>query len=108
MDTYGFRSAAAFLRARDLPYHVFATVAADPAWKVAKRALLHIECPLDIRDAFRNDKVWYKRYTAIWASKAPAGYSRWADLDPDKRVRLCYLTSLHHMTVQLLQKLEVI
>ena len=104
---YGYRSAAAFLRASPSK-EVIEAVAADECWAIAKRALLHKDCPLDLREKFRNSSLWYKRFVAIFATKAPPGFILYALKDSDKRVRRAYLEPLHRHTVKFLTKLEVL
>lgn len=86
---YGYRSAAEFLRARNVSAWTFRQMAKDD-WPIAKRALKHPECPMDVRDRFRNSKHWYKRISAIGAQVAPVGYIEYAKNDPDVRVRTFY------------------
>ena len=62
---YGFRSASAFLKGRGIPGTTFDEVMRDPNWQVRKRALLHIECPLRIRDKVRTTGIWYERIVAV-------------------------------------------
>lgn len=105
---YGYKNASAFLRATNVSKETFEAVASDGQWKIAKRALLHQECPLDLRERFRQHPVWWKRFVAIFASKAPKGYKLHALKDPDRRVRKAYLRPLREQTTAFLQKLEVL
>src|SRR5271165_4523335 len=89
MSKYGYRSAAAFIRDRNVSRQTFDQVAAD-SWVIAKRVLKHPDCPIDIRDRFRQSTVWYERVTAIFAGGTPGSYKRHAQHDVDKRVRAFY------------------
>jgi hypothetical protein len=108
MKKYGFRSAAAFLRATNVDPTIFRQVADDSEWSIAKRALLHVECSLAIRDEFRQSPVWYKRFVAIYASKAPKGYVKYALTDADKRVVRPAFMGFMKTHEELLTKLEIL
>lgn len=107
MSSHGYRSAAAFLRDKNIPRSTFDSIIKDKYWCVVKRALLHKECPMDIREQFRNDPTWYKRFVAIYASAAPVGYVKHALKDPSPRVRNAYLRPLYRNTTEFLGKLGV-
>lgn len=107
MKAHGYKSAAAFLRDKNIPRSTFDSIIVDKHWYVVKRALLHKECPLDIRERFRKDPTWYKRFVAIFASAAPAGYIKYALKDPSPHVRNAYLRPLYGNTTGFLDKLGV-
>jgi len=107
MSKYGYRSAAAFLKDRNVSRQTFGLIAGQN-WYIAKRVLKHPDCPIDIRDRFRQSSVWYERITAIFAGKTPVSYRQHAVLDPDKRVRAFYWKQIRqrvHVVIDLLFKL---
>lgn len=85
---FGYKNQSAFHKATSVPRSVFEAIIASPrGWQIAKQALLHRECPVDIRDKFRVDGAWYKRLTALYAKNAPRGYDKFGLLDKDPRVK---------------------
>lgn len=108
MSQYGYRSAAAFLRDQNIPRSTFDSIILDKSWPIVKRALLHKECPMDIREQFRQSPIWYKRFVAIFAKSAPAGYSSYALIDKEPKVRAAALRPMFNTTSDLLAKLGVI
>jgi hypothetical protein len=90
LSKYGYKSRAAFLR--DVKPHrdTFFAIALDESWPIKKSVLLHPGCPIEIRDRFAKDPIWYVRLVAIFATKAPEGYIDKAAADPDKRVQNAY------------------
>lgn len=108
MNKYGYKHVTAFKNACNVDPLVFEAIIANEPWRMAKRVLLHAECPLSIRERFRQDKSWYKRFVAIFAKSAPPGYILHALKDPDKRVKRAYLRPFHECVSRFLIKLEVL
>ena len=96
MSKYGFKHRSAFLKATQIAPSTFEAVAADPDWKIAKLVLLHSDCPLELRDRFAQDPIWYKRVVAYFATKAPKDYYLKAGKETDKRIRRFFLRTLEN------------
>lgn len=108
MSNYGYKHVTAFKKATNVPIETFESIVANEPWQMIKRVLTHRECPLSIRERFRQDKLWYKRFVAIFAKSAPPNYIHWAIKDNDCRVRNAYLKPLHAEINNFLIKLEVL
>jgi hypothetical protein len=84
---YGYRSRRAFHADRAVREGLFEDMAFDPRWPVQKSALTHPDCPDRVKDVFRCDDEWYKRFVAYFSN---GGY-RWREAlaDPSPVVRAC-------------------
>lgn len=90
MNKHGYNSRAAFLRDPNPSEAIMRQIVAEDDWFFVKGVLKHPACPIDIRDKYAQDPVWYKRIVAIFATKAPDGYLHKAATDPDKRIQRAY------------------
>ncbi len=97
-NEFGFRSAAAFLRARNIPTEVMNAVANHKHWHVQKRVLLHVECPREIRLKFASSDCWYERFVALLSNPASREFYAMAIKDKDKRIRKgAYFKSMRYL-----------
>ncbi len=90
MNKYGYNSRAAFLRDPNPSEDVMRQIIAENDWFFVKGVLKHPKCPIDIRDKYAKDPIWYIRIVALFATKAPEGYWHRAKDDVDSRVRRAY------------------
>jgi hypothetical protein len=90
MNKYGYNSRAAFLRDPNPREGIMRQIVAEDDWFFVKGVLKHPKCPIDIRDKYAADPIWYKRIVAFFATKAPSGYVHKAANDPDKRIQRAY------------------
>jgi hypothetical protein len=86
---YGYRSRNRFLKSTGVRPDVFERMARDEWW-FQKSALLHPECPEHIRVWFLSDPVWFKRFVAYFATKAPKSFWERAVNETDKRIKRAY------------------
>jgi len=84
LSDFGYKSRAAFLRDPSPSLEIMQEMAANERWDIQKSVLLHAACPLDIREQFIKDPIWYKRFVAFFATKAPENFFHRAadDLHP--------------------------
>lgn len=71
---FGYKSRAAFLRDPAPSPEVMRKMVNQDRWDVQKSVLLHPACPIDIREEFIRDPIWYKRFVAFFATKAPENF----------------------------------
>jgi hypothetical protein len=90
LKKYGYASRSAFLRDESPADLVFAEMAVSGDWAIEKSVLLHPKCPIEIRDTFAKDPIWYKRLVAFFATKGPEGYWKKAEGDPSIHIRAAF------------------
>lgn len=96
LTRFGYNSRAAFLRDVSPPVETITAISMSDSWSEAKSVLLHKACPLEIRERFAADPIWYKRITAIFAPAAPDWYVHKAKDDKDIRVRRAYVKHMEY------------
>lgn len=89
LTEFGFNSRAHFLRTSNVPQETFYKMVFSD-WEAQKAALLHRECPLDVRQIMTKHPIWYKRLVAYFATKGPENFWQLSKADPDKRIKNIY------------------
>lgn len=87
LKRFGYKSRAAFLRDENPSIETIYLMSGSLDWRIQKSVLLHKKCPIETREMFANNPVWYKRFVALFSNNAPEGFWKKAENDINANVR---------------------